>query len=119
MENDLNSVLIRFLHEVKEKLRGSPNAIIHVDKKLQFIISDLAELFPELEIKTNRETMSSAAASIINRIEFDNWINEMSNKYSLKMNKSNLNEINNLNDREKLIKVKYVKNKKRNENKEF
>ena len=118
-EKELYNVLTHLLYSVKEKLLGTPSIIIHLDKKLQFINSDLAEIFPGIEIKHNNETMSSAAASIINRIEFDNWLDEMSNKYSLKMIKSNLNEINNLDDREKLIKVKYVKNKKRNENNKF
>ncbi|OLS26060.1 MAG: hypothetical protein HeimC2_16820 [Candidatus Heimdallarchaeota archaeon LC_2] len=116
---DINNVLVHFLDEVKEKLQGSPNTILHVDKKLQFINSDLLRIFPDVKVKFTNKTMSSAAASIFNRIEFDNWIDEMSNKYSLKMIKSNLNEINNLEDREKLVKIKYVKNKKRNENSKF
>lgn len=112
-------ILVNILNEIKENIQSSKNMVISLDEKLKFLHSELILIFQGIEVKITNKSMSSAAASIINRVEFDKWISEMSNTYSMKMIKSNLNMINTLDDRNKLIKLKYVKNKKRNENNKF
>ncbi len=115
-DNFISKIIADLLTEIKGIIQSSFRTIFYLDEKLQFINSEISKIFPEALIKIDNQSISSAAASVINRIEFDRWIDDMSSKYSLKMVKSNLSEINNLTDREKLIKVKYVKNKKRSEN---
>lgn len=115
-DNFISKVISKVLTEIKGNIQSSLRTVFYLDEKLKSVYSEISKIFPEALIKIDDQSMSSAAASVINRVEFDNWINDMSSKYSIKMVKSNLSLINNLSDREKLIKVKYVKNKKRSEN---
>lgn len=111
--------IIRFIDNLKLDADIPSTCFIYVDKKLSYLDSELKEILPEAEIKLTNNSMSSASASIINRLLFDEWIDFMSNKHNLKMIKSNINEILTLKEKKELIKMKYVKNKKTNENNKF
>ncbi|MFV2015047.1 MAG: hypothetical protein ACC656_06450, partial [Candidatus Heimdallarchaeota archaeon] len=74
------------------------------------IESDIQQFDFYSSVSTQRAgySMSSAIASIITKNHYDNWVRERSQKYQMLINKGNLNQILDLPDKEKLVKMKYL-----------
>lgn len=101
----------QFFTELNKEIPNGISSMIIYDKSIEEDIQQFS--FPKnVTIEKLYNSMSTAAASVIAKYHFDNWLVKKSQYYQILINKSNLNKILEFPYKEKLVKLKYLSRKR-------
>jgi ribonuclease HIII len=94
-----------FIDKIQEQIPTSHQTIIYYDEFVKRYVLESKSL-SKYSSEQNDESISTAATSIIAKSHFDSWVNKMSKKYKVPVNKTNLDNLFTMPERDKLLKLK-------------